>query len=115
MLLVRHGWAPTHHSQERSSGYTLSEAIQKAGDAKVECFYAKQVLTALLGFSYSEWETNRWRTEQEVLALVRRAAECAEGRADLPRRRTGPVVSMGPTKRRELPADVAVISKRGGR
>lgn len=115
VLLVRFGWRPTHHSNNEAKGLSLSEAIQRAGEAKPECYYAKQVLTALIGLNYAAWEDNHWRTEAEVLALVRRAAECAEGRAFQPRRRTGPVVSMGPAKQAPRPAEVVTLKTGGAR
>ncbi len=99
LLLVNGIWRTANWREDgEAPGWSISEAIQHAGEASVECYHAKQLLSAVIGLNVHEWEANRWRLREEVLSLFRRGVEVAEGRAYRPKRRTGPVVSSGPRK-----------------
>lgn len=81
LLLRRKGWRPGHWERGSVRGVSVFEAIQRAGGAAADCYYAKLTLTAVLGFPFADWEAGAWRSEEEVFALLRRAAVVARGDA----------------------------------
>lgn len=80
VMLRRRGWRSTHW-ERGGSGLSISEAIQRAGRADADCYYAKLTLNAVLGSPFSDWEAGMWRSQEEVFALLRRAAVVARGDA----------------------------------
>jgi hypothetical protein len=81
VLLRRRGWRSTHWERDAGRGLSISEAIQRAGKAAADCYYAKLTLSAVLGFPFVDWESGQWRSQEEVFALLRRAAVVARGDA----------------------------------
>lgn len=81
VLLRRRGWRSTHWERDTGRGLSVFEAIQQAGRAAADCYYAKLTLHAVLGCPFADWESGQWRSEAEVFALLRRAAVVARGDA----------------------------------
>lgn len=84
LLLRRYGWRSTHWSRDSGDGLTTSDAIQRAGNAGVACYHAKRLLTLVAGVSFPDWEAGQYRSEREVLALLRHAVRVARGVAFAP-------------------------------
>lgn len=80
LLLRRRGWRSTHW-ERGGAGLSISEAIQRAGHASPDCYYAKLTINAVLGVPFVDWEAGPWRSEAEVFALLRRAVVVARGDA----------------------------------
>lgn len=114
ILLRERGWVSSHWTRAGRPGLSIADALQAAGEAKVECYYAKLLLTTQLGFNYSDWENNGWRTEKEVLDLLWRCVDVAEGRAFSSRSRGNWTVTMGPPKRTRAPNIVPLQQRKGG-